>query len=994
MKKVLIAFGCIIIILLAAAFIVPLIFKDDIKASIDKALAESVNADVVWDTEDFGISLFKNFPNATATLNNFGIINKAPFEGQILFAVQHFEVEVDIFSLLGDQIKIEGIQLDHPEIFVKVLEDGTANYDIAITDESAPEEVETDTTATEFNIGIDHWEITSGHLVYDDRSIPFKMELTNLQHSGSGDFTQDIFDLVTKTSADSVSVIFDGTEYVSNKHIEIDAILAISDEYGKYTFKENTVMVNDFSLSFDGYLALLEDGSMDMDINYGTKENTFKSLLSLVPGIYTADFNDIETEGTLAFNGSVKGKYDSLTMPAFGLALKVNDAMFKYPDLPTAIENINMDLLVDNQDGIIENTIVNMKQFHMDFGQNPVDAKLLVKNLRNYDMDAELKGKLNLGELNSMFPMEGMSMKGAFNIDMKASGIYDSARQVMPSIAANMSMKDGYIKTSEFPYALENLAFDSKITDPTGKMSDFKAVVSDFKMVMDGEPFSANLVLENLDNYKWDLGAKGGIDLEKITKVFPLEGMSLAGKINADIKTAGTMSDLETEKYQNLPTSGTVTINNFKYTDAELPYDVTISAATASFDPKQMTLSNYKGTVGKSDMAMNGSISNYIGYMFGENQTLKGTMNFNSNLLDLNEFMSEEEETTATTASEEESYGVIQVPENIDFILKSDIKKALIMDMEITNATGNIMVKDGIANLNNLSFNLLEGAFVINGSYNAREIDKPKYDFNMDIKDLSIQKSFKTFELVRSFAPIAEKVNGKVTTNFNVNGLLDNEMMPNLVTTNGGGLLQVAQATVDNSKIVNGIMSLASLDKVDQVKIKDVLMSVKIEDGKLKVEPFDVNLGGYKTTIGGATALDGGINYSLKMDVPAGKLGSQFNSLISSYGGGNNGGSTIPLSIGLGGTYDNPQPKLLMGDQKQQAADAAKDKAKEEAKDVATDLLKDVKDDKAKEVIGNLLGDDKKDTTKTESNDLQKQVEEEAKDKIKDLFKKKKKGGN
>ncbi|UII34083.1 AsmA family protein [Fulvivirga ulvae] len=994
MKKVLIAFGSIIIVLLAAAFIVPVIFKDDIKASIDKTLAESANADVVWDTEDFGISLFKNFPNATATLNNFGIINKAPFEGQILFAVQHFEVEVDIFSLLGDQIKIKGIQLDNPEIFIKVLQDGTANYDIAVADESAPADVEADTSATEFNIGIDHWQITNGHLVYDDQSIPFKMELKNLQHSGSGDFTQDIFDLTTKTSADSVTVVFDGTEYVSGKSVEIDAILAISDEYGKYTFKENNVKVNDFTMSFDGYLALLEDGSMDMNINYGTRENTFKSLLSLVPGIYTADFKDIETEGTLAFSGSVKGKYDSLTMPAFGVALKVNDAMFKYPDLPTAIKNINMDLLVDNQDGVIENTIVNLKQFHMDFGQNPIDAKLLVKNLRDYDMDAEMKGKLNLGELNSMFPMEGMSMKGNFNIDLKASGIYDSVRQIIPAIDVTMSMKNGYIKTSEFPYALENLSFDSRITDPSGKMSDFKAVVKDFNMIMDGEPFSANLVLENLDNYKWDLSAKGGIDLEKMTKVFPIEGMNLAGKINADIKTAGTMSDLEAEKYQNLPTSGTVTVNNFKYTDAELPYDVTIATATATFDPRQMTLSNYKGTVGKSDMAMSGSISNYIGYMFGENQTLKGTMNFNSNLLDLNEFMTEEEETAAPTVGEEESYGVVQVPENIDFILKSEIKKALIMDMEITNATGNIIVKDGIANLNNLSFNLLEGTFVVNGSYNARDIDKPAYNFNMDIKELSIQKSFKTFELVRNFAPIAEKVNGKVSTNFKVNGLLDQEMMPNLVTTNGGGLLQVAQATVDNSKIVNGIMSLASLDKVDQVKIKDVLMSVKIEDGKLKVEPFDVSLGGYKTTIGGATALDGSISYNLKMDVPAGKLGTQFNSLISSYTGGGNTGSTIPLTIGLGGTYDNPQPKLLMGEQKQQAKDAAKEKAKEEAKDVAADLLKDVKDEKAKEVIGDILGGDKNDTTKTESTDLQKKVEEEAKDKIKDLFKKKKKGGN
>ena len=992
MKKLLIVIGSIIIIILAALFIIPIAFKDDIKAAIDKALAESVDADMVWDTDDFSISLFKNFPNATATLNNFGIVNRAPFEGQILFAVEHFEVEVDIFSLLGDQIKIKGIELDHPEVFIKVLEDGTANYDIAIASDSIQNDPASDTATVAYNIGIDHWQITNGHVIYDDASMPFKMELTNLQHSGSGDFTQDIFDVSTKTTADSVTVGFDGIEYITDKHVDIDAILTISDEYTKYTFKENAMAINDFTLNFEGYLAMLEDGSMDMDINYGTRENTFKSLLSLVPGVYNEDFKDIQTEGTLSFEGTVKGKYDSLTLPAFGLSMKVDNALFKYPDLPTAIENINMDLLVDNNDGIIENTMVNLKQFHMDFGQNPVDAKILLKNLRDYDMDATVKGKLNLGELNTMFPMEGLSMKGIFNIDLTASGVYDSVKQLMPSIDATMAMSDGYVKTSEFPYALENLSFDAKITDQAGTMSDFKAVVNNFKMIMDGEPFGANLTLQNLDNYQWDLAAKGTIDLDKITKVFPLEGMSLAGLIKADINTAGVMSDLEAERYEKLPTSGTVSVSKFKYTDNELPYDVTIETAQASFNPRQMTLSSYKGTIGKSDMSLDGTISNYIGYMFGENQVLKGTMNLRSNMLDLNEFMAEEDPAAAPTVGEEEAMGVIQVPEDIDFILKSDIEKALIMDMEVKNATGIIIVKNGIANLTGLNFNLLEGAFVINGSYNARDIKKPEYNFNMDIKNLSIQKAFTTFEMVRKFAPIAEKVNGNLSTNFRVNGLLNDEMMPNLVTTSGAGLLEIAKATVNNSKIVNSIMGIANLGKVDEFNLRDVLMSVKIEDGKLKVEPFDVTIGGYKTTIGGATALDGGIDYNLKMDVPAGKLGTQFNNLIATYGGGSNSGSVIPLNIGLGGSYDSPRPKLLMGDQKEQAKDAVKEKAKEEAKDAAKDILKDVKDDKAKEVIGNILGtDNNQDSTKSDNPDVKKDIEEEAKDKIKDLFKKKRK---
>ncbi|MEX2335776.1 MAG: AsmA-like C-terminal region-containing protein, partial [Fulvivirga sp.] len=864
--------------------------------------------------------------------------------------------------------------------------DGTANYDIAIADETAAAEAETDTAATAYNIGIDHWQITNGHVIYDDQTIPFKLELHNLGHSGSGDFTQDIFDLTTSTVADSVTVDFDGTEYVTNKHLEVEAVLAVSDEFSRYTFKENDVKINDFNLSFDGYLVLLEDGSMDMDINYGTRENTFKSLLSLVPGVYTDDFKAIDTEGNLTFKGAVIGTYDSLTLPAFNLSLQVEDAMFKYPDMPAAVTNINMDLLVDNKDGVIDNTRINLKQLHMEFGQNPLDARLLVKNLHNYDMEAEAKGNLNLGQLNSMFPMEGMTMKGSVNIDLKASGIYDSVKQVIPAIDAAITMNNGYVKTADFPSALEDLSFDAKITDQTGKMSDFKAIVNNFNMVMDGEPFRASLILENLNNYTWDLTAKGGVDLAKVSKIMDLKEMILEGKINADLKTKGKMSDLEAERYANLPTSGTVTVENFKYSDKELPYSITIATAKASFDPRKMTLSSYEGTIGRSDVQMNGSVTNYLGYVFGENQLLKGTMTFTSTLLDLNEFMTEEEEAPVEDEEQAESYGVIQVPENIDFVLRSEIETVKIMDMEVTGAKGTITVRDGVVNLSDLNFNLLGGAFAVNGAYDARDIKAPKYDFDMDIQNLSIQKAFQTFTLVQNFAPIAKLVNGNVSTDFEVSGLLNNEMMPDLATTTGGGLLKIAQATVEDSKILNGIASLTKLDNIDQLKLRDVMMKVSIDDGKLSVDPFDVNLGDFKTTISGATALDGSIGYTLDMDLPAGKLGSQFSSLI----GGDKDG-TIPVTIGIGGTYDNPQPKLLMGKQKEEVKEAVTEKAREAVKD----RLGDVKNEKAREAIGNLLGGDeadtaKQDTTKSGEGDLKKKAEEEAKDRIRDLFNRKK----
>ncbi len=401
----------------------------------------------------------------------------------------------------------------------------------------------TDTTTTseepsEFSFGIDHWEIVNGDVTYNDQSLPFVLNVKHLNHSGSGDFTQDVFDLKTKTTADTVTMAYDGAEYLSNKRADIDAVISISEAYTKYTFKENTAKVNDFAMHFDGWFKMNEN-DYGMDINFDTPETSFKSLLSLVPGMFTESFKDIETKGDLSFKGFVKGTYSEKQMPAFNLNLLVKDAMFKYPDLPTAIENINVDLLVDNKDGVIDNTVVDLKKLHLDFGSNPVDARALITKMYPTNVDAEVKAKLNLAELNKMFPMEGLSMKGNYAVDLKAKGVYDSLKKTIPAVDAAMSLGGGYVKSADFPMAMEDIHFNSTIKNSSGKMAETFITVKDFSVLMDGEKFSADLLLQNLDDYTWDLKAKGGIDLEKMTKVFPIEGMTLAGKVKADIETKG-----------------------------------------------------------------------------------------------------------------------------------------------------------------------------------------------------------------------------------------------------------------------------------------------------------------------------------------------------------------------------------------------------------------------------------------------------------------------
>src|SRR5690606_33254151 len=176
------------------------------------------------------------------------------------------------------------------------------------------------------------------------------------------------------------------------------------------------------------------------------------------------------------------------------------------------------------------------------------------------------------------------------------------------------------------------------------------------------------------------------------------------------------------------------------------------------------------------------------------------------------------------------------------------------------------------------------------------------------------------------------------------------------------------------------------------------LMSATIKNGALSVKPFDIKMGDYKTTVTGSTLLDGTIDYNLKMDVPAGKLGTQFNALVAKYSGQKpNPNSTIPVTIALGGKFNDPKPALVMDEQKEQVKDAVAQAAREEGTKA---IEKAVKGTEAEQIVKDILGTNRKtDTTAAQTDTASKpvttqeaikqKVEEEAKQKIQNLLRRK-----
>lgn len=403
LKKILKIVGIVLVVLTASLFAIPYFFKDQIKAKITEAINEKVDAKVSF--ADADLSLFKNFPKATVTLDKLLIINKAPFEGDTLVSLGELNLKMSVKELFKgkeEAMEIEGISSKNGFINIIFNKDGIGNFDIALKDNKPKED---DTKSKPLSLKIQKYQIENFKFQYFDESSQMRMVIDSLNHEGTGDFSGSKLDLDTKSTA-KVSFDMGKINYMKNVSLSLDAVLGIDLEKSKYTFKENKALINQLPLEFDGFIQMVEAGQI-YDLKFKTPTSSFKNFLGLIPSAYSSSLEGVKTTGDFTVNGFAKGMLTDTTIPKFNIAIASNNGSFQYPNLPKSVQNIVIDTKIVNETGIMNDTYVNLDKLSFKIDQDVFAAKANIRNIStNALVDAALKGTINLANLSKAYPIK------------------------------------------------------------------------------------------------------------------------------------------------------------------------------------------------------------------------------------------------------------------------------------------------------------------------------------------------------------------------------------------------------------------------------------------------------------------------------------------------------------------------------------------------------------------------------------------------------------
>jgi AsmA protein len=928
-------------------------------------------------------------------------------------------VSCKLLSLLfGDDIEIKSAAFHDLRLNLDVLPNGMANYTSILRQQKTVSE----DTASSINLSLDNLRIVNGIIHYNDLTSDMHIMMNGFDYEGKGDFKQNIFDLASKATVDEFSLIYKNVRYLYEKHVTASMITEMNLRENRFTLKDNALQINHFKFSVEGNLDLLNH-AYAMDLKFKTKETSFQNIISLLPGIYMKDMEQIKTQGEIAFHGYVKGIYseksipafsvnldirdasfkiDSLPaaveriactlsfrndyaiadstvmdisnfhldmlgypahgriliknfshpfidadifadldvsvlekmypiqgidmkgtlraevkargqykwvaagnasdsmiiqqLPAFHVDLQVNNGLFKYDHLPAPVDNIQFHLVADNKDGKLENSLFDLRTFHIDLDGEAMHGRIKMEGYETMMIDADIKSKVDLAKLEKMYPITDATMKGLVDMDITAKGIYNAKLKKFPLVDAHINLSDGFLQLTNTPEPLTNVHLVTEAINNTGKFANTRFEIQQLTYTMEGEPFEVKGSISNLDNITYDLQINGRVDLEKITQIYPIKGWTLKGSLYTNFETQGTLHDLESGHYERLRSTGMLKVKSFECRGPQIAQPIRIDNAEFVFTPEKIVLNQLQGKFGKSNVTITGDLTDYMAFVTNKNDLITGDLNLTCDTLDLNEWYTPVQADTASMQASRLtslSQTAWAVPMNLNFKFDSDIGQVNYQDMKITQLKGEINIEDGVLKLHETGFNSLNASFNLNGEYQTKNIQHPLFDFELDIQELDINKAYREVQLIRTLAPAAANTFGELSIDYKLKGELLPDMTPKMETLVGGGEIRIAHAKINGMKIFEEISKTTKKQEMNDPHLRDFVMKTEIRDNKIFVKPFSIKLSGLNTDIEGVSELSGAINYIVHIELlPIEKL-------------------KIPFHVT--GTYDKPKVTIGKG---------------------------------------------------------------------------------
>ncbi|MDZ7718386.1 MAG: AsmA-like C-terminal region-containing protein [Balneolaceae bacterium] len=701
MKTFLKIIAGILLFLILALVGLNLYFTDErLKETVLPKVRSATGSDV--QVENMSITFFRTFPSFGVEL---GSIQVPDPEGDPIATVDEILLSLDFFSLFGDQISISNLNVRQPTVYYTVRADSTTNIDFLF------ESFESDTTTSQESgsISISGFELTNGSIHYADQTSNSEAHLEDLDANITLTFS-DIIESTIAAELASLSYSVGETNYVENLALSMEQTSTLDMENEVLTFSEGTFSIRGLALNLTGSVSNWSGEAPEVSLNFNSNSDNFGELLRLAPPEYEDQLSGLNTRGSLVFEGNIDGAFTEESLPNFNVTIGVNDGFLQNPDLPEAIQNINISANVNNE-------LATIDQFSAEAGENHLRGSGQIKQPleENASFTLDVTGDINLATVSSFYPIQDLGLErlsGQLNLDASANGRMDDFENAQ--FSGEFILADGNLKYADVPNAIE--AINARIKADQNRIdiaeSGFTAATNQFNL--------SGTILNPLDENQRtvDVVSNVNFDLATIKNFYPIDEdtLQMRGKLIAEVALKGQP---DPDQLETVLQRGTIDLTNGYISHKSLVNPLEDFTFRAQAQGRQLTISEARFTSGENALAMTGSVTDYLSDEPNINLTFDGNAAFSS-ITSYYSFEPMIQELTGNAVLNLNVRGPVGNMQNIalDGSLEVDNVSARgdSLPLPITQLSGRMSAKPNQMNLEQFSMNLGESDIQLEGA--------------------------------------------------------------------------------------------------------------------------------------------------------------------------------------------------------------------------------------------------------------------------------------
>lgn len=521
--------------------------------------------------------------------------------------------------------------------------------------------------------------------------------------------------------------------------------------------------------------------------------------------------------------------------------------------------------------------------------------------------------------------LQGIQASGKASLEGKISGIYFD--EDYPAFSLTLNVTNGEVQYPDLPKSIRAIHVNGKIGKPQGDLDLLQIQVAKAHAEVGNNPIDFSLLIRNLmTDPHLSATLAGTFNFEELKDALPLDSLEVGGILKGNVELSGNYSAVEKQLYNQMKVNGRITLNDFSFASPDYTMPVTVSSGSLAFSPQSVRLESCDVLIGQSDFHLTGALSNYLNYTLAEG-VLKGRLMLNSDFVNLDQlarFQRPDSTAVQSDAQADEEVLAFDVPAGIDVIFESQIKRAVFNGLPMENIQGRLHAVNRQLLLEDLNINTLKGNVTVNGMYRNTEENKPLFDVKLAINEFDIPMLFSTVSGMQKLIPGGHNSTGRLSSTLSLAGQLTSNFSLVPTSVNGKGLLSTKNVVIHNSSLFRQLAGILKKEKLNDVTVSDFVASLTVENGNIRLKPFNTKIIGQETRIEGSLNPQSLIDMRLDFNIQRELFGPDLEKFLKLVPG-NQKITMLPAGVKLTGPVGKSKVSFDLSDTQKVIKEATKD---------------------------------------------------------------------